>query len=205
MSKKDYCSNLDLTLIHYFRALITDNVDLLVNEQYYLQLCAASDRIEEIAIGLNNKTLTYENNQSAYCYCEYISQAYVMMNCLKTLSTIINSTQCDNKKEYMSKIETTNIIGNLGINNDGNDWEFVCYLRALSSEHPTETSKHKKYSTVAEYSPFVTWSSSQEGLLSVTKYDANGNISLMDVDINKLIKYTNHVYSQLSWMDKSLI
>ena len=136
-----------------------DNVheDKQTNGKYYAwdRTCAAMDRLEDTLAYLNSIELGKDKDaRSAFDFYDFINNAYIVMDCIKTIGRIF---RIDN--DLIDSIEkSTEVFGNrLGEN--CTDQKYFEYIRALCSVHPLCTNRQKEFLNGNKFHccPFVTW------------------------------------------------
>ena len=133
-----------------------DNVhtDKQIKREYYAwgRTCAAMDRLQDTLNYLNSIELGgRQNSRSAFDFYDFINNAYVVIDCIKTLGRIFRLD--DN---LIRSIETsTSVFG------AGTDGKYFEYIRSLCVVHPLCTNHQSEYLNGRQFHccPFVIWRS----------------------------------------------
>lgn len=120
--------------------------------------CAAMDRLEDTLYYLNTIELGKNKNmRSAFDFYDFINNAYIVIDCIKTIGRIFRVDDA-----LIEEIETsTSVFGNrLGSN--CTDARYFEYIRSLCSVHPLCTNHQKEFLNGSKFHccPFVTWKNS---------------------------------------------
>jgi len=136
------------------------------NQDYYAwdRICAIMDRLDDTINYLNMIKLgeNSSNYRSAFDFYDFINNAYIVLNCIKTISQIFGV-----KDEKIKNIEnSTEIFQQPGLDGRGSDADFFEYVRSLSAVHPIDTSRHPAYHGYNQFhcSPFVVYSKKLWGI-----------------------------------------
>lgn len=163
-------------------------------------ICAIMDRMSDTVKYLEDIKLAPDcKKRHAFDFCDFINNAYVLVDCIDILSEIFDydlveeNSRCDIFKKVRDEY-------------GGKDCTYFKHLRSICSVHPANTSFYKKYfkGTFA-CSPFVEWrcETGDPNQLYVWIYEnelENKNkFSIRDEGINiyEIFEYINYKYSIL--------
>lgn len=120
--------------------------------------CAAMDRLEDTLYYLNSVELGKEtNNRSAFDFYDFINNAYIVIDCIKTIGRIF---RVDNT--LIEKIETSTSVFGDRLGDKCTDARYFEYIRSLCSVHPLCTNHQKEFLNGSKFHccPFVSWDTS---------------------------------------------
>lgn len=133
-----------------------DNVhkEKQIKGDYYAwgQTCAAMDRLEDTLGYLNSIELGGRGcNRAAFDFYDFINNAYVVIECIKTIGHIF---RVDN--HLIESIEASSLVFGSKESTDGRYFE---YIRSLCAVHPLCTNHQNEFLNGRQFHccPFVTW------------------------------------------------
>lgn len=120
--------------------------------------CAAMDRLEDTLSYLNSLELgKNRDSRSAFDFYDFINNAYIVIDCIKTIGRIFRVDE-----KLVEEIEmSTDVFGNK-LTPESTDQRYFEYIRALCSVHPLCTNHQPEflYGSKFHCCPFVTWQNS---------------------------------------------
>ena len=117
--------------------------------------CAAMDRLEDTLFYLNTLELgKNKNSRSAFDFYDFINNAYIVIDCIKTIGKIF---RVDNT--LIENIENSTEVFGTRLSEESTDQKYFEYIRALCSVHPLCTNHQKEFLNGNQFHccPFVTW------------------------------------------------
>lgn len=136
-----------------------DNVhqDKQVTGDYYAwnRTCAAMDRLEDTLGYINEIELgKCERNRTAFDFYDFINNAYIVIDCIKTIGKIFRVN--DRLIEEIEKSET--VFGSI-FGKGSCDQKYFEYVRSLCCVHPLCTNHQKEFLNGNKFfcCPYVTW------------------------------------------------
>lgn len=139
-----------------------DNVhkEKQTNGEYYAwnRICAAMDRLEDTLFYLNSVELgKNKNTRSAFDFYDFINNAYIVIDCIKTIGKIFRV-----ESRLIEEIEKSSEVFGKRLSEDSTDQRYFEYIRALCSVHPLCTNHQNEFLNGRKFHccPFVTWETS---------------------------------------------
>lgn len=136
-----------------------DNVhkDKKLKKVYFAwdRTCAAMDRLQDTIAYLNSIELgNCIDLRSAFDFYDFINNAYVVIECIKTIGRIFRIDE-----KLIEGIETSTSAFGKGTGAKGSDSRYFEYIRSLCSVHPLCTSHQEEFlnGNIFHCCPFVTW------------------------------------------------
>ncbi len=120
--------------------------------------CAAMDRLEDTLFYLNSVELgKNKNTRSAFDFYDFINNAYIVIDCIKTIGKIFRV-----ESSLIEEIEKSSEVFGNRLSKDSTDQKYFEYIRALCSVHPLCTNHQKEFLNGSSFHccPFVSWKSS---------------------------------------------
>lgn len=117
--------------------------------------CATMDRLEDTLNYLNSIELgNGTNNRTAFDFYDFINNAYIVIDCIKTIGKIF---RVDNA--LIEAIETSQSVFGNRLGDNCTDARYFEYIRSLCSVHPLCTNHQKEFLNGSKFHccPFVTW------------------------------------------------
>ena len=117
--------------------------------------CAAMDRLQDTLRYLNGLELGKDKDRrSAFDFYDFINNAYIVIECIKTIGKIF---RVDN--QLIDKIENSTEVFGTRLSEKSTDQKYFEYIRALCSVHPLCTNRQKEFLNGSKFHccPFVTW------------------------------------------------
>ena len=119
------------------------------------RICAAMDRLEDTLSYLNTLTLGHRGNyRAAFDFYDFINNAYIAIDCIRTLGTIFRVSS-----NIIEDVEqSSNVFGKkLGFN--CTDSKYFEYIRSLCAVHPLFTNRQPELLDGSTFHccPTVTW------------------------------------------------
>lgn len=209
-----------------FRNTVNNYLDFSINKTYHdnekenawNSICAIMDRIDDLVKYLNEKELNNGKwKRCAFDFFEFMEQAAVLIECIDEAYKIYG----------IKSPESNNIFKNKTFNDDyieeankkskklkTSDKDYFEYIRALSSVHPSKTSRHKEFQIAdLEVSPFVVWSggiysldSRCDGEIVLVTY-SNGFehfLTNKSIFINEVFNFVKYKYYSLNYLSKKV-
>lgn len=166
---KIYTFNFNTDNLAFLRNAVTEKENVSLNKtrfsreynQHYFvwdQLCAIMDRLDDTVDYINMLQIgKCRSKRSAFDFYEFINNAFIVIQCIKTIAQIFN---VDNQK--IRKIENSQEVFGDVLDVGGTDGLFFEYIRSLCAVHPVETNRKKypyitKRNSVLHCCPFVVW------------------------------------------------
>ncbi|MCM1260392.1 MAG: hypothetical protein NC182_05600 [Prevotella sp.] len=152
MINKTFTFQFNITLVEYLREIINDRLNVSFNIEHKLKLkdssqywawnriCAIMDRLEDTLHYVNETGLVLNNHRSQFSFYEFINNAYVIIDCIKTIGKIFNIDIVKIKEIENSQ----DVFGNV-LNANGNDSKFFKYIRSVCVVHPINTTHDHPY------------------------------------------------------------
>ncbi len=138
-----------------------DNVhqDKQVKGDYYAwnRTCAAMDRLEDTLSYINGIELgKCENSRAAFDFYDFINNAYIVIDCIKTIGHIFRVD--DN---LFASIESSSAVFGKTLGETSTDARYFEYIRSLCVVHPLCTNHQKEFLDGGQFHccPYVTWNS----------------------------------------------
>lgn len=119
--------------------------------------CAAMDRLEDTLDYLNHLELgKNRNSRTAFDFYDFINNAYIVIECIKTLGKIFRI-----RNELIEEIENSKSVFTTKLCENATDQKYFEYIRSLCSVHPLCTNRQKDFLNGSRFHccPFVTWKS----------------------------------------------
>lgn len=140
--------------------------DRQINGSYLAwdRTCAAMDRLEDTILYLNQMELGKDTGfRSAFDFYDFINNAYVVIECIKTAGRIFRLDE-----SFIKEIENSTAVFGTQHAENGNDHRFFEYIRSLCSVHPLCTNRQKDYLNGNKFHccPYVIWGNSSLGINS---------------------------------------
>lgn len=126
--------------------------------------CAAMDRLEDTLQYINNMELGRNKNaRSAFDFYDFINNAFIVIDCIKTIGRIFRIND-----SLIEKIENSTLVFGGGYKENCTDQIYFEYIRSLCSVHPLCTSRSKYPLNGSQFHccPFVSWKSSLIGFVA---------------------------------------
>lgn len=117
--------------------------------------CAAMDRLEDTINYLNHMELEKnERFHSAFDFYDFINNAYIVIDCIKTIGKIFRVDSA-----LIQEIEDSTSIFENRLPGNGTDQKYFEYIRSLCSVHPLCTNRQKEFLNGSKFHccPFVSW------------------------------------------------
>ena len=124
--------------------------------------CAAMDRLEDTLAYLNQIELGYSYNiRSAFDFYDFLNNAFVVIDCIKTLGRIFSL-----ENQFIENIEKSKSVFGNTLNAKCTDESYFEYIRSLCSVHPLCTNRQSEYLNGSKFHccPFVIWSDNPFGI-----------------------------------------
>ena len=103
--------------------------------------CAAMDRLEDTINYLNHMELEKnERFHSAFDFYDFINNAYIVIDCIKTIGKIFRVDSA-----LIQEIEDSTSIFENRLPENGTDQKYFEYIRSLCSVHPLGTNRQKEF------------------------------------------------------------
>lgn len=123
----------------------------------WARTCAAMDRLEDTLDYLNRLELGKGNNpRTAFDFYDFMNNAYIVIECIKTLGKIF---RIDSK--FIEEIENSKSVFKNKLCDNATDQKYFEYIRSLCSVHPLCTNHQKDFLFGSKFHccPFVIWKS----------------------------------------------
>ncbi len=120
--------------------------------------CAAMDRLDDTISYLNHIELGKDrDSRSAFDFYDFINNAYIIIECIKTIGRIFRI-----KDEQFKYIEKSSSIFGKQLGEASTDGSYFEYIRSLCSVHPLCTNRQSEFLNDSKFHccPFVTWNKS---------------------------------------------
>lgn len=168
MSSKIYTFNFDTKILKKLREVVNERQQVSLEKKHIIKnrkveyfawdrICVIMDRLDDTVEYINSMKLgCMKDRRSAFDFYEFINNAYIVVDCIRTIGQIFSIE--DNKIKDIEKSQR--IFGDV-LNAGGNDGLFFEYIRSLCAVHPTLTN-YSKYpylkGDLFHCCPFVYWS-----------------------------------------------
>lgn len=121
------------------------------------RICAIMDRLDDTINYINRMELgKCRDKRSAFDFYEFINNAYIVIDCVKTIGSIFNIDA-----ELIKSIEHSNDVFGAAINGMSSDGQYFNYVRSLCAVHPINTNNRQQYPWIKEGQvhccPYVIW------------------------------------------------
>lgn len=170
--------------------------DKEIKGEYYFawyRTCAAMDRLEDTIRYLNSIELgKNQNSRSAFDFYDFINNAYVVIDCIKTIGKIF---RVDNK--LVEEIENSTSVFGTRLSEKCTDEKYFEYIRSLCSVHPICTNRQPVFlndNSTYHCCPFVTWRKDWGGddtgadLFAII-YTSNGDENFHGIYVSQFEQY----------------
>lgn len=164
--KKNFNQNINLGYLDKLNNLISENVCAFEKRkkiiqidkrrykyQYYNQLYTCLTRVRETSCYLQNFVFKQDNNhKEAFDFYEFITCISIVYGCTETIFLIfgLNISESLSGKIAFRKSNKTK----------ENDIQFFKFIRSASTAHPSETTRHMKFTDKKFYTyPYAVWAS----------------------------------------------
>lgn len=181
-------------------------------ENSWNSICSIMDRIDDLVIYLNQKTLNDGTwKRCAFDFFEFIEQAGVLIGCIEDAFKIYNMSFKNHNTIFRSKKINPNIITKKDVCKL--DDSYFMYIRSLSTVHPSDTSHHREFQEADfEVSPYVVWN---EGIFTLNNHGVDlvlvsYNNETSEFLINKgiiikeIFNYIKYKYYSLNHLSKEI-
>lgn len=119
------------------------------------RICAAMDRLEDAIIYFNNMELGSDGTgRSAFDFYNFINNAYILIDCIKTIGKIFNLDE-----NLVENIEKSSSVFGKVLGEQSTDGRYFEYIRSVCVVHPLGTNRQKEFldGCMFHCCPFVTW------------------------------------------------
>ena len=119
------------------------------------RICAAMDRLEDAIIYFNDMKLGSDGNgRSAFDFYNFINNAYILIDCIKTIGRIFNMDE-----KLIDNIEKSSSVFGKVLGEQSTDGRYFEYIRSVCVVHPLGTNRQKEFldGCMFHCCPFVTW------------------------------------------------
>lgn len=165
MDYKTFSFKFNITLAEQLREVINDRFNVSFTKEDKLngsspywawdRICAIMDRLEDTLHYVNETELILDGHRSQFAFYEFINNAYVIMDCIKTMGHIFNID-----KDKIKQIEGSQDVFGDVLNAGGSDSQFFKYIRSVCCVHPINTTFAGKHpyllDTKLHCCPFIT-------------------------------------------------
>lgn len=139
------------------QSIDNEHIEKQINGSYcaWDRTCAAMDRLEDTLHYLNSIELgRNENSRSAFDFYDFINNAYIVIDCIKTIGNIFGIDS-----NLIVKIEDSTSVFGKRLSEESTDQKYFEYIRSLCSVHPLNTNRQKIFLNRGQFHccPFVTW------------------------------------------------
>lgn len=150
--------------------------------------CAAMDRLEGTILYLNQIELGKDrNNNYAFDFYDFINNAYIVIECIKTIGRIFKIDE-----NIIKEIEDSSSVFGSRHKGKGSDQSYFEYIRSLCSVHPLCTNHQTEFLNGSKFHccPFVVWKDGfslfigEDGDLTATVYTSNPQERMVHLDLS---------------------